>query len=79
MKKALAFLEESLEHYQVLTALTSETYLFANSLQMGIRKIPFTGSDGQYKHWTECLGVYEKELKDFRREVENATQNNEEP
>jgi hypothetical protein len=71
MKKALVFLKESLEHYQTLTDLTEETYVFANSLQTGIRKIPFTGSDGRYKHWTECIGMYEKELKDFQQEVEN--------
>jgi hypothetical protein len=71
MKKALGFLEESLEHYRNLTDLTAETYVFANSLQMGIRKIPFTGSDGQYKHWTECIKEYEKELKDFQQEIEN--------
>jgi hypothetical protein len=71
MKEALAFLEKSLKHYRNLTDLTAETYVFANSLQMGIRKIPFTGSDGQYKHWTECIRVYEKELKDFQQEVEN--------
>jgi len=71
MEKALDFLEESLELYRNLVDLTAETYVFANSLQMGIRKIPFTGSDGQYKHWTECIGVYEKELKDFQQEVEN--------
>jgi hypothetical protein len=71
MKKALICLEESLRHYRTLVDLTRETYHFANSLQMGIRKIPFTGSDGQYKHWTECLGAYEKELKDFRQEVES--------
>jgi hypothetical protein len=73
MKKALFFLEESLEHYRILSDLTAETYLFANSLQTGIRKIPFSGSDGRYKHWTECIGVYEKELKDFQQEVENLT------
>ncbi|MFC1636763.1 hypothetical protein ACFL5Z_18200, partial [Planctomycetota bacterium] len=71
MKKALAFLEESIRHYRILVDLTKETYAFANSLQMGIRKIPFTGSDGQYKHWTECMEVYEKELKDFRQKMEN--------
>lgn len=71
MKKALTFLEKSLKDYRNLTNLTAETYVFANSLQMGIRKIPFTGSDGQYKHWTECIKVYEKELKDFQQEVEN--------
>jgi hypothetical protein len=71
MKKASVFLEESLEHYRNLTDLTAETYAFANSLQMGIRKIPFTGSDGKYKHWTECIGAYEKELEDFRQQVEN--------
>jgi hypothetical protein len=69
MKKALVFLEESLEHYRNLSDLTAETYAFANSLQMGIRKIPFTGSDGKYKHWTECIGVYEKELEDFRHQI----------
>ena len=71
MTKALIFLEKSLEHYRLLADLTAETYAYANSLQMGIRKIPFTGSDGQYKHWTECLKAYEKELKDFRQKVEN--------
>jgi len=71
MKKALFFMEESFEHYRTLADLTAETYAFANSLQMSIRKIPFTGSDGQYKHWTECIGAYEKELKDFQQEVEN--------
>lgn len=71
IKKAFAFLEKSLKHYRNLTDLTAETYVFANSLQMGIRKIPFTGSDGQYKHWIECIRVYEKELKDFQQEVEN--------
>jgi len=71
MKKALDFLEESLEYYRNLTDLTAETYAFANSLQMGIRKIPFTGSNGRYKHWTECIREYEKELKDFQQEVNN--------
>jgi hypothetical protein len=71
MKKASVFLEKSFKHYQKLTDLTAETYVFANSLQMGIRKIPFTGSDGQYKHWTECIEAYEKELKDFQQEVKN--------
>ena len=71
MKKALVFLEESLDHYRTLPNLTAETYDYANSLQMRIRKIPFTGADGKYKHWTECLVAYEKELKEFRLEVEN--------
>jgi hypothetical protein len=71
LQKALAFLEKSLKHYRKLTDLTAETYVFANSLQTGIRKIPFTGSDGQYKHWTECIKAYEKELKGFQQEVEN--------
>ena len=71
MKKALGFLEKSLGHYRTLADLTADTYDFANSLQMSIRKIPFSGSGGQYKHWTECLVPYEKELKDFRKEVEN--------
>jgi hypothetical protein len=71
MKKALVFLEESLEHYRTLADLTAETYAFANSLQMGIRKIPFIGSDGKYKHWTECAGAYEKELKEFQMEVDS--------
>jgi hypothetical protein len=71
MKKALVFLEESLKHYRNLTSLTAETYVFANSLQMGIRKIPFTGSDGRFKHWNECIGAYEKELKEFRQEIAN--------
>ena len=72
MKKALVFLKESIEHYRTLTDLTAETYQFANSLQTGIRKIPFTSSNGRYKHWTECIGMYEKELKDFQQEMESS-------
>jgi hypothetical protein len=75
MEKAIPFLEKSLEYYRALVDLTTETYDYANSLQMGIRKIPFTGSDGQYKHWSECIEAYEKELTHFRQKAENVTMN----
>jgi len=75
IKRALTYMEESLGHYRALVDLTRETYHFANSLQMGIRKIPFTGSDGQYKHWAQCIEAYEKELANFRQKAENVTMN----
>ena len=62
---AAAFLEASLEHYRKLTALTEQTYLFANSMQTPQRKVPIRNGL-EFKHWKDCLPVYELELERFQ-------------
>lgn len=70
--KQLEWLEEAAEHlgsslnsYRVLTALTEKTYLFANSMQTPQRKVPIRNGL-EFKHWTQCLPVYELELERFQ-------------
>jgi hypothetical protein len=70
MNEALDFLQDSLDKYKELTGLTKDAYSYANSLQTGARKIPFRGAGGAFKHWAECLSIYEKELSDFRRDLD---------
>ena len=66
-------LDESLEAFAQLTKLTEHSYRFANSMQTGHRKIPFPGAAngvGTNYHWSQVLPLYEKELADFRAQVE---------
>jgi hypothetical protein len=65
LDKALPWLKKSVEDYRQLTRLTKDTYLYANSMQTGQRRIPITGQDGKNKTWAELLPDYEKELKNF--------------
>ncbi|CAM4024761.1 hypothetical protein SAMN06265348_101288 [Pedobacter westerhofensis] len=68
---ALPLLESSVRHYAKLTALTNETYLYANSMQTKQRKIPMRGVDKTFIHWKEMLPVYEKELANFKRHIDS--------
>lgn len=61
--------EQAMEWYRKLTALTKETYLYANSMQTPQRKIPFPNGE-TYGHWTQCLPEYEKEFRNFKANVE---------
>jgi len=70
LEKALLSLQESLQAYRELTELTKDHYRYANSLQTSTRKIPFSGTKGKYKHWTECLPLYEQEFAKFRSKLE---------
>jgi hypothetical protein len=70
LQKALPLLHDSLQSYQTLTELTKEHYRCANSMQTSVRMIPFSGANGRYKHWTECLPVYEQELIKFRNKTD---------
>ena len=66
-------LRYSVGAFEELTKLTEHTYLFANSMQTGHRKIPFHGAAngvGTNYHWTQVLPLYEKELADFKAQVE---------
>ncbi|HYG22060.1 MAG TPA: hypothetical protein VEH04_04695 [Verrucomicrobiae bacterium] len=69
MNAAGEHMTRSLERFRELTALTRNTYQFANSMQTGHRKIPFGGAAngaGTNYHWVQVLPLYEKELADFR-------------
>lgn len=68
LEEAATFLQVSVEWYRKLTELTEKTYLYANSMLTPHRKIPVP--DGRkFKHWTDCLPVYEEELASFKARV----------
>lgn len=71
LEKALEHLEQSMIYFRELAALTSKTYLYANSMQTPQRKIP-EPDGGVYDHWNKMLPLYEKELENFRRHVKDA-------
>lgn len=71
LAKALPDFEASVEAYKKLTALTKDTYLYANSMQTKQRKIPMRGVDGTFKHWDEFLPVYEQELANFKHSLDS--------
>ncbi|WP_199614065.1 hypothetical protein [Paenibacillus alkalitolerans] len=68
LEQALTHLEKSAEHYRKLTEITETTYLYANSMQTPQRKVPVR--DGfAFRHWKDCLPLYETELEKFRTHV----------
>jgi hypothetical protein len=69
MQKALPLLEESLEHYKKLAELTKDTYRYACGF-VGRQRVPIHG----VKHWSEMVGMYEKELADFMEEIADIEQ-----
>lgn len=71
LRKALPDFEKSVEAYKSLTALTTDTYLYANSMQTQQRKIPMRGVDATFKHWTEMLPVFETELHNFQLAIDS--------
>ena len=72
MLKALPLLEESLEHFKSLAELTEDTYRYACGF-VGRQRVPIHG----VKHWTEMVGMYEKELVDFQEAISNIEQRTE--
>ncbi|XEC96103.1 hypothetical protein AB6A23_05960 [Paenibacillus tarimensis] len=64
LEEAAALLETSLDRYRELAELTSRTYTAANSMQTPQRKVPVRNGL-EYKHWKDCLPVYERELNRF--------------
>jgi hypothetical protein len=51
--------------------LTENSYLYANSMQTRQRKIPVGGNDGKMKTWAELLPVYQKELYNFKKNIDS--------
>jgi hypothetical protein len=70
LDKALPHLEKSIEYYEKLVDLTKDHYLYANSMQTAQRRIPIGGDDGNNKTWAELLPHYERELANFKRNLE---------
>jgi hypothetical protein len=71
LEKAVPDMESSLNYYRELVKLTKDSYLYANSMQTRQRKIPVPGTDGTMKTWAELLPVYEKELANFKRNIDS--------
>lgn len=71
LQTALPLLQNSLTWYHRLQQLTATTYLYANSMQTQQRKIPVRGVDGSFKTWTDMLPVYEKELTNFKKNLDS--------
>jgi tetratricopeptide (TPR) repeat protein len=69
LEEALPHLEKSLDYYRGLVKLTDDTYLYANSMQTGQRRIPVGGDDGKNKTWKELLPQYEEELMHFKKNL----------
>jgi hypothetical protein len=77
MKKAEKYLEDSLASFRKLTELTADTYIFAQSMQTKMRKIPYSGFGNGVPanfHWTGVLEKYERELKDFKQMLSSSLQ-----
>ncbi|MFV0564714.1 MAG: glycoside hydrolase family 20 zincin-like fold domain-containing protein [Flavobacteriaceae bacterium] len=70
LNEALPHLEKSITYYQDLVNRTKDTYLYANSMQTSQRRIPIGGDDGNNKTWEELLPHYERELTNFKRNIE---------
>jgi hypothetical protein len=66
LDKAVNHLAKSIMSYKELVDLTKNTYLYANSMQTGQRKIPVGGDGGKNKTWVELLPFYEQELNNFK-------------
>ena len=70
LESAIPLLEKSLEYYRELVFLTKDSYLYANSMQTGQRRIPIGGDGAKNKTWEELLPFYEEELANFRKNVD---------
>jgi hypothetical protein len=70
LDKAMPHLEKSIQHYELLVNLTKDSYLYANSMQTAQRRIPIGGDDGNNKTWAELLPHYERELANFKRNLD---------
>ena len=70
LDSAYTLMESSLQHYRKLVDLTRDTYLYANSMQTPMRRIPNSGANAKNKEWWELLPQYEEELANFAANIE---------
>jgi hypothetical protein len=66
---AVPLLEESLGAWKILSILTEDTYLYANSMQTSQRRVPVGGDGGNFKTWSDMLPVYEEELEALKANI----------
>lgn len=71
LENTLPALQQSVQHYRELAALTKDTYLYANSMQTAQRKIPIRGVDATFKTWVEVLVPFEEELRIFEKKLDS--------
>ena len=67
---AVPLMENSLKHWNALTALADQNYLYANSMQTAQRRIPVGGDNGKMKTWGELAQVYQAELDNLKANIE---------
>lgn len=70
LEEARVWMGKSLRAYRKLSDLTSETYLYANSMQTPQRKIPFPDG-GRFRHWVQCLPEYRREAENFSAHLDD--------
>ena len=75
LDKADLHLANSLDYFKSLVDKTEDTYLYANSMQIDLRRIPISGKDGKNKHWSELLPHYQEEYDNFKRNLIGLKQN----
>lgn len=66
LEQVIPLLNKSLDHWKKLVELTKDNYLYANSMQTAQRRIPIGGDYGKNKTWSEMLVHYQKELANFK-------------
>ena len=70
LEKAVEYLEQSQNWWNMLSMSTQDTYLYANSMQTAQRRIPVGGDNGKMKTWSELAKVYQEELDAFKENIE---------
>ena len=71
LQAAIPHVQQSVNYFTTLANLTKSTYLYANSMQTQQRKIPVGGNNGKNKTWVELLPYYQKELQNFKHNVDS--------
>lgn len=73
LQKAVPLLEKSDDYYKSLVEETKDTYYNANSMLTSQRRIPVGGDGGKFSTWKEMMPVYQEELNNLKKNIENLT------
>lgn len=69
LDKAVQYMEQSQNWWNILSAATQDAYLYANSMQTAQRRIPVGGDGGKMKTWSELATVYQAELDALKENI----------
>ena len=69
LDKAVQYMEQSQNWWNMLSAATQDAYLYANSMQTAQRRIPVGGDGGKMKTWSELATVYQAELDALKENI----------